>query len=155
MQLTTNFSLAEMIKSSKALELGIQNIPSEAEIVNLTLLCKAILQPLRNYYHAPVDMQSGFRCRLLNKVVGGSEDSDHIRGMAADIEIAGISNLELARYIIKFFKFTQVILEFHREEIPNSGWIHVSYNPADLRCQVLTAVKRGGKTVYLPGLVPQ
>lgn len=155
MQLTTNFNLAEMLKSSKATELGIQNIPSEVEIANLTLLCKAILQPLRDYYHAAVDVQSGFRCRLLNKAVGGSEDSDHIKGMAADIEIAGISNLELARYVIKFFKFTQVILEFHREEIPNSGWIHVSYNPANLRCEVLTAVKRGGKTVYLPGLVPQ
>ncbi len=50
-------------------------------------------------------------------------------------------------------KFTQVILEFYTKGIPDSGWVHVSYDPANLKCQALTAVKQDGKTVYLPGLV--
>jgi hypothetical protein len=49
--------------------------------------------------------------------------------------------------------FTQVILEFYTVGIPDSGWVHVSYVPEDLRKQVLTATKQNGKTVYLPGLV--
>ena len=47
----------------------------------------------------------------------------------------------------------QVILEFYTPGIPDSGWVHVSYDPADLKKQELTAVRRDGKTVYLPGLV--
>jgi hypothetical protein len=49
--------------------------------------------------------------------------------------------------------FTQVILEFYTQGIPDSGWVHVSYDPANLKKQTLTAVKQDGKTVYLNGLV--
>jgi hypothetical protein len=72
--------------------------------------------------------------------------------MAADIEIPGVPNHELAEYIAKNHKFTQVILEFYTRGIPDSGWVHVSYDPANLKCQTLTAVKQDGKDVYLPGL---
>jgi hypothetical protein len=73
--------------------------------------------------------------------------------LAADIEIPGIPNHELAEWISKNLEFTQVILEFYTPGVPDSGWVHVSYDPADLKKQELTAVKRDGKTVYLPGLV--
>jgi hypothetical protein len=73
--------------------------------------------------------------------------------MAADIEIPGVANADLAQYIVDNLEFTQVILEFYTPGIPDSGWVHVSYVPEDLRKQVLTATKQNGKTVYLPGLV--
>ena len=73
--------------------------------------------------------------------------------MAADIEIPGVANAELAQWIADNLDFTQVILEFYTVGIPDSGWVHVSYVPEDLRKQVLTATKQNGKTVYLPGLV--
>jgi hypothetical protein len=73
--------------------------------------------------------------------------------MAADIEIPGIANAELAQWIVDNLDFTQVILEFYTPGIPDSGWVHVSYVPEDLRKQVLTATKQNGKTVYLQGLV--
>jgi hypothetical protein len=72
---------------------------------------------------------------------------------AADIEIVGVANGDLAKWIVENMKFTQVILEFYTQGIPDSGWVHVSYDPANLKGQALTAVKRDGKTVYLPGLV--
>jgi hypothetical protein len=37
--------------------------------------------------------------------------------------------------------------------VPDSGWVHVSFNPADNKKQALTATKKDGKTVYLEGLV--
>jgi hypothetical protein len=49
--------------------------------------------------------------------------------------------------------YTQLILEFYTPGVPDSGWVHVSYDPANLKKQNLTATKQGGKTVYLPGLV--
>lgn len=152
MQITKNFSLAEMVKSSKAVELGLDNTPSPEVVGNLVILCQAVLQPIRDHYNKSVDVQSGYRSANVNTVVGGSKTSDHCKGMAADIEIAGVNNLDLATHISKNCRFTQLILEFHREEIPDSGWIHVSYNKNDLKGQILTAFKKDGKTMYLPGL---
>jgi hypothetical protein len=50
-------------------------------------------------------------------------------------------------------EFKQLILEFYTPGVPDSGWVHVSYDSSDLKKQVLTATKQNGKTVYLPGLV--
>ena len=91
----------------------------------------------------------------VNAAVGGvqgAKPSDHTRGMAADIEIPGLPNAELAQWIQDNLEFTQVILEFYTQGIPDSGWVHVSYDPTNLKKEALTAVKREGKTVYLPGL---
>jgi hypothetical protein len=152
-QLTANFSLNEMTKSETALRHNMDNTPGEAEIANLKVLCEQILQPVREYYGKGVKVNSGFRHPDVNAAVGGSKTSDHCRGQAADIEIPGVPNHELAEYIAKNFKFTQVILEFYTQGIPDSGWVHVSYDAANLKGQTLTAVKKDGKTVYLPGLV--
>lgn len=153
MQLTENFSLAEMVKSETALRQNLDNTPGDAEIANLKLLAEKILQPIRNHYGKGVKVNSGFRHPNVNAAVGGSRTSDHCKGQAADIEIPGVANAALAEHIVKNYKFTQVILEFYTPGIPDSGWVHVSYNPADLKCQVLTAMKENGKTVYKPGLI--
>ena len=73
--------------------------------------------------------------------------------MAADIEIPGIANADLAQFIVDNLNYTQVILEFYTPGIPDSGCVHVSYNAYDLKKQVLTARVKDGKTEYLDGLV--
>jgi zinc D-Ala-D-Ala carboxypeptidase len=151
-QLTTNFSLHELTKSETALRLNMANEPGLVEIANLTTLAKEILQPVRDKYGKGVKVNSGFRHPEVNAKVGGSKTSDHCKGQAADIEIPGIANYELADYIAKNYKFTQVILEFYTQGIPDSGWVHVSYDPSNLKCEVLTAIKQNNKTVYLKGL---
>jgi zinc D-Ala-D-Ala carboxypeptidase len=153
MQLSKNFSLSEMTKSETALRHDMDNTPGEAEIANLKVLAENVLQPVRDYYQKGVKVNSGFRHPEVNAKVGGSKTSDHCKGMAADIEIPGVPNHELAKWISENLQFTQVILEFYTLGIADSGWVHVSYDPADLKKQQLTAVKRDGKTVYLPGLV--
>jgi len=153
MQLSKNFSLEEMTKSETALRHGMDNTPKAAEIANLVVLCEKVLQPVRDHYQKGVKVNSGYRAPEVNAKVGGSKTSDHCKGMAADIEIPGVPNHELAEWISKNLSFTQVILEFYTPGVPDSGWVHVSYDPADLKKQELTAVKRDGKTVYLPGLV--
>jgi hypothetical protein len=64
-----------------------------------------------------------------------------------------VANADLAVWIMENLDYTQLILEFYTPGILDSGWVHVSYNPADLKKQNLTATKKDGKTVYLPGLV--
>jgi hypothetical protein len=49
--------------------------------------------------------------------------------------------------------YTQLILEFYTPGVPDLGWVHVSYDSSNLKKQNLTATKKDGKTVYLPGLV--
>jgi len=152
MQLTNNFSLKELTVSETAARKGLDNTPNETVTANLKTLAEKILQPVREYYGKSVRVNSGYRSPEVNASVGGSKTSDHCKGQAADIEINGVANGDLAKYIAENFKFTQVILEFYTQGIPDSGWVHVSYDANDLKCQTLTAVKKEGKTVYLPGL---
>jgi uncharacterized protein YcbK (DUF882 family) len=152
MNLTANFSLAEMVKSDTALRHDMDNTPGEAEIGNLKRLCEKVLQPVREHFKTGVKVNSGFRHPDVNAKVGGSKTSDHCKGQAADIEIPGIPNADLAKWITENLDFTQVILEFYTQGVPDSGWVHVSYDPQNLKKQSLTAVKKDGKTVYLPGL---
>ncbi len=128
------------------------NDPSETEIENMRLLCENVLQKVRDYYGMGVKVNSLSTPSLIPKV-GGSTTSDHCKGFAADIEIPGIANADLAQWIADNCEFRQLILEFYTVGVPDSGWVHVSFNPADNKKQVLTATKQNGKTVYLPGLV--
>ncbi len=153
MNLTANFTLSEMVKSDTALRHNMDNTPGETEIANLKTLCEKVLQPVRDHFQTGVKINSGFRHPEVNAKVGGSKTSDHCKGQAADIEIPGIANADLATWIMDNLTYTQLILEFYTPGVPDSGWVHVSYDPANLKKQNLTAVKKDGKTVYLPGLV--
>lgn len=153
MNLSHNFTLQELIKSHEAVRKGLDNAPSQEVINNLQELSNMVLQPVRNHFGKSVTVNSGYRSPEVNAAVGGSKTSDHCKGQAADIEIAGVPNAELAEWIRDNLAFTQVILEFYTQGIPDSGWVHVSYDPANLKKQSLTAVKQDGKTVYLQGLV--
>jgi len=153
MNLTKNFTLEEMIKSETALRHGMDNTPGENEIGNLKLLCEKVLQPVRDHFGKGVKVNSGFRHPDVNAKVGGSRTSDHTRGQAADIEIPGVPNAELAEWIKDNLEYRQLILEFYTPGVPDSGWVHVSYVAEDNKKEVLTATRKDGKTVYLQGLV--
>jgi hypothetical protein len=153
MNLSANFSLHEMCKSETALRMGYDNTPDEEATENLRLLCEKVLQPVRDHYGKGVKVNSAYRSPESNAAVGGSKTSDHCKGMAADIEIPGVANADLAQWIMDNLDYTQLILEFYTPGIPDSGWVHVSYDPNNLKKQELTATKVAGKTQYLPGLV--
>jgi hypothetical protein len=153
MNLSKNFSLSELTKSETALRHGLPNVPDAIAVKNLETLALSVLQPLRDHYNRAVTVNSGYRSPDVNSKVGGSRTSDHCRGMAADVEIPGVANADVAEWISKNLKFTQVILEFYTPGIPDSGWVHVSYDPLNLKCQVLTAYKKNGVTVYEAGLI--
>lgn len=151
MNLSKNFTVAELSKSESATRQGIDNTPSMMVIDNLQQLVDNILQPIRDKF-GPVVVTSGYRSPAVNKAIGGSTTSDHCKGYAADFEVLGKDNKELALFIKDNLKFTQLILEFYRKGTSDSGWVHVSYNKDNLKNEALTAVKVGGKTVYQKGI---
>ena len=153
MQLSKNFSLEELTKSQTATRKGIDNTPSPTHQANLQSLCTHVLQPIRDHFSQVVTVSSGYRSQELCLAIGSKITSHHAKGEAADFEIFGVSNKELADYIHQNLDYDQLILEYWKESDPNSGWVHCSYvTPNDFgqnRNQYLKAYKdENNKTCY-------
>jgi zinc D-Ala-D-Ala carboxypeptidase len=127
-KLSKNFSLDELTKSQTALRMGIDNEPTPGDLYNLSQLCDNILQPVREHFGKPVTVSSGYRSVALCEAIGSSAKSQHAKGEAADFEIMGIDNKEVAVWIRDNLDFDQLILEFYKDGEPSSGWIHCSYS---------------------------
>ena len=138
MQLSKHFKLEEFEKSSTAIRHGLENKAGSGEIKNLTDLCYAVLEPVRAKFEKPIIITSGYRTEALCEILKSSKSSQHTKGEAADFELAGISNLQVALWIQNNCDFDQLILEFWKEGEPNSGWVHCSYKEGSNRKQVLT-----------------
>lgn len=152
MQLSKNFWLAEFTQSQVATRLGISNNPNPHEIAALRQLAENVLQPIRDHFGKPVVINSGFRSPQVNHRIGGAASSQHTRGEAADIEIPGVSNLELAKWIRDNLEVDQLILEGYNPLVgPSSGWVHVSWR-ANPRQSVLTATFTNGRAHYSRGI---
>ena len=148
MKLSANFSLSEMTKSQTATRKGIKNEPSTAHVENLIHLAESVLQPVRDHFGKSVMISSGYRSPELCEAIGSSSKSQHARGEAADFEIMGVDNMQLAMWINKNTDFDQLILEFYEPGDPNSGWVHCSAVREGSRGQVLKASKVEGRTKY-------
>ena len=152
MSLTKNVSLLELSKSQTGDRKGIDNTPSTEHQENLKKLCEHVLQPIRDHVSCVVSVSSGYRSPVLCAAIGSKSTSQHARGEAADFEIFGVSNKELADWIHYNTNYDQLILEYWNESDPNSGWVHCSYSESNNRRQYLRAYKENGKTKYEPVL---
>ena len=126
----------------------IRDRPSTAHVENLIHLAETVLQPIRDHFGKPVVISSGYRSPELCEAIGSSTKSQHARGEAADFEIMGVDNMQLAMWINKNTDFDQLILEFYEPGDPNSGWVHCSAVREGSRAQVLKASKVEGRTKY-------
>ena len=151
-KLSTNFTVAEYIKSQTATRHGIDNSLSDEHLQNAKKLFANVVQPIREKFGVTI-ITSGYRSPELNAKIGGSSKSQHCKGQAVDLECLKESNADVAMWIENNLDFDQLILEFYTPSEPSSGWIHVSYNEdGKNRKSVLTASKINGKTVYTNGL---
>jgi hypothetical protein len=151
-RLSKNFTLQEFTKSQVAERKGIDNLPGEIHLERAKELFENIVQKVRDNFGVTI-INSGYRSGDLNYAIGGSNTSQHCRGQAVDIECPGTPNYDVAKWIEDNLDFDQLILEFYTPGIPDSGWVHVSYDTEDNRKQSLTATKENGKTIYKPGLI--
>lgn len=117
-----HFTLAELTYSDTAQARGINNQPNRAQSDSLVALTENVLDPLRERYGRPIQVNSGFRGSALNRAVGGAATSQHLKGEAADITVGSRSgNKQLFDIIRKELDFDQLINE------QNYSWVHVSY----------------------------
>lgn len=125
MNLTKNFTLAELTKSPTAQRLNFEEqfTPDGIVISNLTYLAKEILEPIRGQF-GPFTVTSGYRCKRLNDHVGSTDSSFHRHGMAVDIDL-GSKNKELLEFIKKNLPFTELICEYP-DKNGNPDWVHVA-----------------------------
>ena len=148
--LSDHFSLAEMTKSQTAERRNLPNNPDKDAIDAMKLLCINILEPVRNHFDKPFTPSSGFRSAELCVAIGSSVSSQHTKGEAADFEVPGVSNLDLATWIVGNLDFDQLILEFYKGG--NTGWVHCSFKQEGNRRDVLTY--QGKESGYQKGLIP-
>ena len=153
------FTISELTASATAQRESIDNRPPKCAYHLLHVLVDQLLDPIREAWGEPIVVSSGYRCKELNALVGGVKNSHHLLGCAADI-IAG--NRDAHRRLFQLIqqmqregkiRFTQLIwggakgaplattedLSSQRSVACDSDgrWIHISYVPSDLKCQVI------------------
>jgi hypothetical protein len=150
MMLTANFSLAELTRSAYAIRHGINNQPTDADVLENLHTLAAGLERVRQVLGRPIHVSSGYRSPKVNSGVGGSKTSAHMSGLAADIVLPGMSAREVCLKIQEaaaFVGFDQLIFEH--------SWTHVGFPDVNEqpRMIAMTAVfKPGQHTTYLKGL---
>lgn len=130
---------------------GLPNNPNYETFLKMQELAENIFEPLREYLGVPIKINSFFRSPEVNKAVGGVSDgknvSQHVLGEAFDLD-AGYLNIKIWNYVINNLNFDQAIWEHGTEYNPD--WVHVSYRKGKNRKQKLRAIKKRGKTMYVP-----
>ena len=131
------FTLKELMHSNVALQNDIVNLPARYDAAKiyfkLETLVDDLLDPIREKFAVPMIITSGYRCEKLNKLVGGVDNSQHMKGEAVDFCFAGFSKRDM---VIAFFEIAE---EFDFDQLiyyKKKGIIHISYIRDDNRGQV-------------------
>lgn len=135
------FTIQELCRTETATKRGIENKPGLIEEANLINLVNHILDPLREAYGKPINVNSGYRSPALNKAIGGAATSQHMSGQAADITAGSRKENQKLFNLIQSLKlpFDQLIFEKgNRKEGPD--WVHVSLDQTRDRRQILYLV---------------
>ena len=89
-----------------------------SQVVFIDSYLISILDILRNQVGKPVIINSGYRTPTRNKAVGGAKYSYHMRGMAADIRINGMTAKEIANKLDKIIPNECGIIVY-------ASWVHI------------------------------
>lgn len=129
----SKFTFTEMTDSDKARELGIDNTPPAWARQNLVALVQNVLDPLREAYGKPIYVTSGYRCPRLNAAVGGVANSNHMKGLAADIRATGKYQIDREGNRRLYDLARQLRLPVKELLWEKGGsWIHISLDTAKL-----------------------
>ena len=149
MKISKHISYKEGVKSNTATRLGLDNMPGDYELGNMTLIAERLFEPLRAWVGGPVKINSFYRSKELNLAIGGSQRSQHCEGRAIDLDdtFGYKTNAEMFHHIKENLNFDQMIWEFGSDKNPD--WVHISYVSEDQnRNRCLIAYKENGKTRY-------
>jgi uncharacterized protein YcbK (DUF882 family) len=65
------------------------------------------LEALRQLAGAPIVIHAGYRCPTHNQAVGGIPNSEHTRGLAADIDIPGLNLQQMYDFACEVLEFAE------------------------------------------------
>jgi len=162
-RVSTHFWFGELSRSELADRLGIRNAFTSAnQVRSAVYLCRNVLQPMRDEFGAFAP-NSVYRCQALERALkkkpaSWTSGSQHTAGEACDVNIPGVSTLELAQWAARNLEFDQLICEcYDPAKGPNSGWVHVSLRPPgtrENRRQLLSYIldRDRRRYVYVDGL---
>ena len=121
------FTVAELCASDTAKKYGINNTPDFTITTHLQQLIN-FLNPLREAWGSAIKVTSGYRCKQLNDMVGGSKTSSHMIGYGVDLIPANGKMDAFKKFIVDYMKiriFDQCIIE----KSGKTEWIHIGiYN---------------------------
>lgn len=127
-----HFTMGELLRSSTADAHGINNKCDISSASALKALAENVLDPARESIGVPIYVNSGYRSPQLNRLVGGTPNSQHTKGEAADITTGTKEgNKALFEYIRDNLPYDQLINE------KDYSWVHVSYKKSGNRKEVL------------------
>lgn len=124
MNLSPHFTFEEMTRTGQTSLQDKNREEARGFVKQLTELAE-LLEVIRTHFGKPLKINSAFRGPAVNAATpGSSKTSQHMKGEAADIEIPGVDDAELHRWICKEsgLKYGQCILE----RPPGKSWVHVS-----------------------------
>jgi hypothetical protein len=138
--LTAHFALEELSCTDHR---EFDNTPPPEVVAQLRLTAARMEEVRRLLGDRTISVSSGYRCRALNRAVGGAATSAHLTGHAVDFNCYGFGDpLAVCRALAgSSLPFDQLIEE--------GRWVHISFDPR-LRRQVLTKREGGGYGLGLP-----
>jgi hypothetical protein len=138
-QLTAHFALEELACTQHR---EFDNTPPPEVVATLRETAARMEEVRRQLGGGVITVSSGYRCRSLNRAVGGAATSAHLTGHAVDFNCYGFGDaLAVCRALAESdLDFDQIIEE--------GTWCHVSFDPR-MRRQVLTR-RAGGYGLGLP-----
>lgn len=92
-----------------------------------------LLQKIRDHFNRPVTITSAYRTVSHNKAVGGSPNSQHLYGMAADIQVADTPPEFVAQYAESLLEGRGGIGLYPKKKGRAKGWVHVDVRKAKAR----------------------
>ena len=125
---------------------GFRNVPDGRALLSMKAVAQNVFEQVRAGLGGhPIKNTSFYRSPLVNKKVGGSITSQHVKGEAMDLQAIHGTNKEIFDYIRKHLIYDQLIWEFGNDIEPD--WVHVSYAKKN-RKQCLRSKRFNGKTWY-------
>ena len=165
-QIAPNFRYYELTRSELAGRRGIDNsFSSDLEMRAAVYLARNVLQLIRNEFGS-FSPNSVFRSQALERCLkrrpaSWISTSMHTRGGACDVEIVGVSTMNLAEWSANNLPdYDQIICEcYDPTKGSNSGWVHIALKPPELelganRRKLLSYIRDAGsgRMVYVQGL---
>ena len=148
--ISKHVSYKEDTHSATALRRNLDNTPNKEQLQCMKDIAENLFEPLRKWVGGPIKINSFFRGEPVNKAIGGSTRSQHMKGQAMDIDdtFGYKTNAEMYYYIKDNLDFDQMIWEFGDDKNPN--WVHISYvTHRPNRKKLTIAYKENGRTKYI------